>query len=298
MVRSPSYFSQTITSNIQTRRLMQTTGFVRNRHYATYILSILDPNANNSFTLPSNFANHVNHIVGVLVTHLSPILKLDSSSSSASSLIPHLHSIVTHAGLLSLNMRADPHTVYHFVPIFKEESFSASRMECFNGLSMQQTNPRTSDTDPGLSALEKKRRAKLSEAEKKRSRNDDALTQITIMAGVTAYRVGGWEAFDSRVTNVRYEKMEYANEGVRERVLSKAWAYCRWGRARAFKDGEAADVAARHGEAWKGGFVEFTDVAGVKEWLEIERAEKTGKTEEMIEADRQARLDDEERTGY
>lgn len=288
MVCSPSYFSQTITSNIQTRRLMQTTGFVRNRHYATYIRSILDPNANNSFTLPSNFANHVNHIVGVLVTHLSPILKLDSSSPSASSLIPHLHSIVTHAGLLSLNMRADPHTVYHFAPIFKEESFSASRMECFNSLSMQQTNPRTSDTDPGLSALEKKRRAKLSEAEKKRSRNDDALTQITIMAGVTAYRVGGWEAFDSRVTNVRYEKMEYASEGVRERVLSKAWAYCRWGRARAFKDGEA----------WKGGFVEFTDVDGVKDWLEIERAERKTKTKEMTEVDIQVQLDDEERAGY
>ncbi|KAH7391017.1 hypothetical protein DE146DRAFT_618984 [Phaeosphaeria sp. MPI-PUGE-AT-0046c] len=269
------------------------TGFVRNTHYATSVRSILDPKATNSCTLPTNFANHVNYIVGVLVTHLEPIVKLDPSSPSASILISKLHTIVTHAGLLSLSMRADPHTVYHFTPIFKEEIFSHSRMECFNGFTMQQTNPHTPDADPGLLTSEKKRRAKLSKAEKKRSRNDDALTQITLMDGVTAYRLGGWEMFDSKVTNVRYEKMEYATQGVRERVLSKAWTYCRWGRARAFKDGKADDVAAYHGVAWNGGFADFTAVDGVEDWLENERASRRRKVREVTEAEVQAQLNEE-----
>lgn len=165
-------------------------------------------------------------------------------------------------------------------------------MECLNGYGMQQTNPHTSDTEPGLRASEKKRRAALSVAEKKRSRNDDVLTQITIMDGITAYRLGGWEAVDSKVTNVRYEKVKYANQGVRERVLSKAWTYCRWGRAQVFKNGKAADVAAHHGVAWKGGFARFTEVRGVLDWLGNERAARK-ETRELLEAELQAQLNEE-----
>lgn len=157
---------------------------------------------------------------------------------------------------------------------------------------MQQTNPLTPETDPGLRASEKRRRAALSDAEKARARNDDALTQITLMNGVAAYRVGGWEDVESTVTDVRYETAGHATRGVRERVLSKAWAYCRWGRARKFKDGRADDRAAQHGVVWKGGFKEFTDVEGVRNWVKSERGEKK-RGEGLTEAEIQEGLNEE-----
>jgi hypothetical protein len=225
--------------------------------------------------LPGNFSAHVNYIVGVIYTHLAPILELDDSAHAHPSImIPDLLTIVTHAGLLALSMRIDPHTVYYVAPAFKEDTFTSQRMECFNQAQMEQTNPRTPDTHELLHKEEKTRRAGLSTAEKKRAKNNDALTQIIIMDGVTAYRRGGWESADSKVLHVRYEKTEFADQGIRARVLTAGWVYCRWGRARQFKDGKSDDIPAVHGVAWNEGFREFSDVAGVVDWVGFERKEK------------------------
>jgi hypothetical protein len=260
-----------MTSTLITQQL---TGFDRNTFYATEARRITSDPPKTTSKLPPNFANHTNRIVGTLYTHLKPILTLNPSSPSRETIILALHTIVTHAGILSLSMRTDPHTVYHFEPLFKEDTFTSKRMECVNQNSMQQTNPRTSDDTLGLTAKAKQRRAHLSAAEKKRARNDDPLTQITIMDGVTAYRLGGWEAPDSSITNVKYERHEYANKGVRVRKLTDGLVYCRWGRARRFKNGKGNDVAAQHGNAWNGGFVEFNQVKGVVDWLSMERGKK------------------------
>jgi hypothetical protein len=199
-------------------------------------------------------------------------------------MVPALYSIVTRAGILSLSMRIDPHTVYHFEPVFKEDTFSSKRMKCFNRKQMDQTNLRTSDDHEGLTDQEKKRRAGMSAAEKQRARYDDPLTQITVMDGVTAYRRGGWESAGSTVLNVKYEKREFRDKGIRGRVLTPGLVYCRWGRARQFKDGRSADVPAAHGVAWSEGFREFSEVEGVVDWADIKRKEKGEKRRVILAA--------------
>lgn len=254
-------------------------GFTRNEKYAMRARGHMDvdPLSNTPFELPSNFANHVNRIVGVIYTHIKPIWTLNPTAPERQDIVGNLHAIVTYAGILSLQMRIDPHTVYHFQPLFKEDTYTSKSMECFNQDRMVQTNPRTSETDAGLENAEKKRRAALSAPEKKRAQNDDPLTQITILEGINAYRLGGWEAPDSTILGVKHEKSEYANEGVRVRKLTNGLAYCRWGRARCFKDGNSDDVPGHHGTAWHGGFAEFNDVKGVVNWQSIEREMKEEK---------------------
>jgi hypothetical protein len=178
-------------------------------------------------------------------------------------------------------MRTDEHTVYYFEPVFKEDTFTSKRMECFNFKDMQQRNPRTADDEPTLEVKEKLRRAKLSEKEKKRAKSDEPLTQITIMDGVTAYRLGGWESATSTNANIKYERFQYRKQGIRARILTHGWVYCRWGRARRFKDGKPDDVEDVHGDAWKApGFVEFSAVDGVVDWLEKEKREVEAKRKE------------------
>lgn len=131
-----------------------------------------------------------------------------------------------------------------------------------------------------------------------RARADDALTQITIMHGVTAYRRGGWEDGASTLANQKFESSEWARMGVRVRMLTQGWVYCRWGRARRFRDSKADDVAAAHGAAWRGGFREFSDVEGVVDWLGLEREE--GKQRGMAQdkdKDKQKRNQNESRAG-
>ncbi|KAH3911311.1 hypothetical protein HBH56_133060 [Parastagonospora nodorum] len=270
-------------------------GFDRNKVYALGARTFMHSRLSDGIDLPANFANHVNRIVGTIYTHTKPILALNPASPKHETIIPALHTIVTHAGILSLSMRLDPHTVYHFVPVFKEDEFTSERMECLNHVQMQQTNPRTPDDAEGLTRAETQRRANLSPAEKNRAQNDDPLTQITILDGVTAYRQGGWEAQDSTLSNVKFEKQEFENRGVRVRKLTDALVYCRWGRARRFKSGKGDDVATQHGDAWKGGFVEFARVKGVGDWIEHERkmAKGKGKAMQATEDDLQAALAEE-----
>ena len=179
-------------------------------------------------------------------------------------------------------MRMDAHTVYYFEPVFKEDTFNGKRMACYNQHTMQQTNPRTPDDEPLLSLGQREQRAKIPAAEKQRARNDDPLTQITIMDGVTAYRLGGWESAQSTQAHRQYERFEDGDKGMRSRIVTYGWVYCRWGRARKFKDGKAADVPEAHGPAWKGGFREFTDVEGAPDWLGMERAEREALREGVV----------------
>jgi hypothetical protein len=186
-------------------------------------------------------------------------------------------------------MRIDPHTVYHFEPVFKQDKFDSKRMKCYNRKAMEQENPRTPDTEPLLTEDERKLRATISEAEKKRARNHDPLTQITILDGVTAYRLGGWECAESTILDVKFEKKEFINQGVRARVFTRGWVYCRWGRARRFRDRKGVDALEAHGTAWRDGeFTEFSDVWGVVDWFDNERKQGKAKLhgkKEAVEAE-------------
>lgn len=132
-----------------------------------------------------------------------------------------------------------------------------------------------------LTPTEQARRATLSKAELRRSKGDQALTQIIVFRGVVAFRKGGWEDGNSTARNVVFEKEEFAEEGYRERLLTKAWVYCRWGRGMA--KGMDEEMGRKvHGDAWReGGFVEFTGLEGVWDWLGEEAQEmKKGRGED------------------
>lgn len=120
---------------------------------------------------------------------------------------------------------------------------------------MEDTHPRNRKTWPEGTTTEEKNRAS----------GDDALTQIILMDGVTAYRQGGWETGVSTPMNPQWSTEGGGKDaGIRCRILTQGWVYCRWGRARKFSNGIATDDPKAHGQGWKGdGFVEFRDVKGV-----------------------------------
>ncbi|KAI4923777.1 uncharacterized protein J4E92_007751 [Alternaria infectoria] len=267
--------------------------FTRNAAYASTILTHLPTPT----SLPANFNAHANTIIGALWIHLSPLLSLvHPPTYPASTPLPippptlkdifnPLRHLVVSAGLLSLHMHLDPHTAYHHVPLFKEDNYDSSIMECWNDPSMRQQNMRNKYED--VDKDEQKRRDALSETEKKRARGDTGLTQILCFNGVTAYRKGGWEAGSSTANNPVYEKGEYKNMGVRMRVLTQGLVYCRWGRALSSQKSASMDNETGkkiHGDAWReGGFMQFTNVEGVFDWLGKERKEKAEARKAVLE---------------
>jgi hypothetical protein len=152
-------------------------------------------------------------------------------------------------------MRADPHTIYYFVPTFKEAIFTSKHMECFNQEAMQATHPRNRKLWGRGTTIQEKTCAGA----------DDVITQITLLDGVTAYRQGGWETDGSTPLNPRWAPDGGgASSGVRCRILTHGWVYCRWGCARKLNDGKAADDPKAHRQRCKDdGFVEFQEVKGV-----------------------------------
>lgn len=182
-------------------------------------------------------------------------------------------------------MHFDPHTAYHHVPLFKEDRYDSSVMECWNNGSMRQRNMRNKYEE--VEGKEQERRDALSETEKKRARGDTTLTQIICFNGVTAYRKGGWEDGSSNANNPVYERREYKNLGVRVRVLTQGLVYCRWGRALSMQKSASMENEARkkiHGDEWREGvFMQFTDVEGVFDWLRAERKEKAEMRKAVLE---------------
>ena len=216
-------------------------------------------------------------------------------------LFPHLQTLVISAGLLSLHMYLSPNTIYHHVPLFKEDTYVSSSMECFNERAMRLSNMRTSLTclsslsssssspssfRPTQEELQQEtvRRNRLSETEKRRAGSDVPLVQIVCIEGITAYRRGGWEKNKtSSNENPVFEKSEYRNMGIRARILTHGWTYCRWGRARSSSDStqnpacrDNEDTGRKiHGDVWRdGGFVDFSDVEGVVDWLGYGKGEE------------------------
>ncbi|KAH8623588.1 hypothetical protein IG631_22067 [Alternaria alternata] len=117
-------------------------------------------------------------------------------------------------------------------------------MECFNERAMRLSNMRTSlsclsslsssssrsSFRPTQEELQQEtaRRNKLSETEKRRAGGDVPLVKIVCMEGITAYRRGGWEKNKtSSNENPVFEKSEYRNMGIRARILTHGWTYCR-----------------------------------------------------------------------
>lgn len=159
-------------------------------------------------------------------------------------LIRSLSMIIIRAALLSLALHLDDHTVYHFPAAYKDMEYDPDTMECFNEASMRANDPKTRGWPEGTPA-EEIQRAKL----------DEPLVRINIMAGCTAYRRGGWQNEDG--SYIYDEGASVEDKGIRSRVLTHSWVYCRWGRKRRWdgKDGEKV-----HGVLWREpGFVEFRE---------------------------------------
>ncbi|KAF9692176.1 hypothetical protein EKO04_009831 [Ascochyta lentis] len=247
-------------------------GFDRNNLYATKVRKFLTHSSSKTkqptLHLPPNFTNHTTHITAALFTHLQPLITL--SPTVHNNILPTLHNLTLTAALLSLQMRLDSHTAYYFAPVFKDQRFSHEEMECINEAAMVSTHPRGSGSGSGsgISRAEQERRAALSDEERHRMRGDEGLVQIVLLPALTAYRRGGWETASPTpsVAATMYGDGGEA-KGVRERKLTKAWVYCRWGRQRVWKDGRPADEESVHGSRWSGGgFVEFfPGVRGVRD---------------------------------
>ncbi|EOA91452.1 uncharacterized protein SETTUDRAFT_63419, partial [Exserohilum turcica Et28A] len=241
-------------------------------------------------TLPSNFHSHITTIVAALSTHLVPLLSLTHPPAHTSTLLPHLipslQNLVTTAALLSLHMRLDPHTVYHVEPLFKEDRFDRERMECANQREMEETCPYSKDSDNSSSnrdtgVASSSTGAKVNEKEKEKERqraeHDIPLTQMTLLNGMVAYRRGGWETASSTIQQPEYQEREWEDRGVRVRRVTRGWVWCRWGRPRGLSASTKEEGKRIHGPAWrKGGFVEFTALKGVLDWLGMEEAERKG----------------------
>ncbi|KAF2868845.1 hypothetical protein BDV95DRAFT_499986 [Massariosphaeria phaeospora] len=230
-------------------------GFERNRLYAAHIRKVLGPKPR-TIKLPHNFEDQTKVIVAAIYTHLKPILSLNPAfAKHDTALSTAIYKIVAEAGILSILMRLDPHTVYYLTPTFKEDTFSSKYMDCFNKKQMEATHPRDRHAESWPAGT--------TDEEKRRAQGDEPLTRITLMDGVTAYRRGGWETTDSTPQTPKYTDGN-ENKGIRCRVLTHGWVFCRWGRARKFDKGVPKDDPKVHGREWKApGFVEFKQVRGV-----------------------------------
>jgi hypothetical protein len=209
--------------------------------------------------LPSGFHNHVLRIVQGIDNHLEIFRELSDSAGGhkyvLESYVAELYGLVAHAGILSLLMRIDPHTVYRVTPVLKEDSFRPKYMQCFNNANMEAEDPRDRKDWTGIPPGEIHMR-----------KDDKPVTQIIVMDGITAYRLGGWEKSESKVWDVKYDDKNYDHKrGIRSQLLAHGWVFCRWGRPRKFEGGKEIKNPKIHGSAWKdGGFVEFEDVEGVR----------------------------------
>ncbi|KAL1612900.1 hypothetical protein SLS60_001130 [Paraconiothyrium brasiliense] len=197
--------------------------------------SILNP--------PENFTTHVDTVVVALDRHLSPLLNeflplfrgQEAKDRYHRRFLIRLTRVVGAAALLSLQMAADPCTVYYFTPVAKGDRFEPKAHEAVNEEEMERTHPRGPET------------VFPSEEARKRARNDEAVVSMVLMHGLTAYRKGGWEApksnpvWDGEVYVGRlYEKEEYVDMGLREKVLTRGWVYCKWGKAERLERGKVA----------------------------------------------------------
>ncbi|KAH7112453.1 hypothetical protein B0J11DRAFT_184147 [Dendryphion nanum] len=235
------------------RKYRNEDGFQRIGYYAQFVSEQLNyDNNTRDLKLPKDFHTHAKAIVAAIYLHLHPFVI--QTEANFNDLILELYSIVAKAGILSLIMRTDPHTAYYFTPVFKDDKFDSKAMDCFNRRQMQELNPRERADWP----------TNYTEANIRRARSYEAVTQITITEGLTAYRVGGWEQPASTLGRRVYVD-NLAIRGIRSRQLAHGWVYARWGRMRSFQDAKPNDDPAIHGAEWDGGFIEFKEVDKVQQ---------------------------------
>ncbi|KAJ9646371.1 hypothetical protein H2199_002420 [Coniosporium tulheliwenetii] len=149
----------------------------------------------------------------------------------------HLYRIVTTTALVSIKMRRDWYTIYHFQPSFKDDSFNRETMDCYNRQTMMKKNPHQQEYDPANGFTDEW----LNEHAK-----DVALTRICCFDACVAYRRGAAGKTE-----------EDLKRGFTSRKLLPALVACRWGQARFSYKGE---------EVGKG-YVEFGNVVEKKPGL-------------------------------
>ncbi|KAK4943318.1 hypothetical protein LTR28_008491 [Elasticomyces elasticus] len=202
---------------------------------------------------------------------LNPILHLQSPKGVATSsrgheaLVAELHDIVEKAASLARQMREQGDVIFHFPPVFKDESFQPKRMMCFNVETMRSTCPYPTYDKKGV---------KVEAANDRGDPSAEALVKVLCSSGCVSYRRGGGQfAKDLLATeqNARAKgkephpnrrrpegEVDDVDMGFREKVLSKGEVCLRWGhpmsggvRKEEKKEGDDDDVQLLDITRWK-----------------------------------------------
>lgn len=197
--------------------------------------------------LTEYFVSDSSDLVLQLEQLLLPILMLDQKlvdkrgcwkdAGAATNFRTHLYRIVTTAAFVSIKIRRDLHTIYHFSSSFKDDSFNRETMDCYNRQTMMKKNPHQQEYDPANGFTDEW----LNEHSK-----DIVLTRICCFDACVAYRRGAAD-----------KTKEDSKRGFTSRKLLPALVACRWGHARFSYKGE---------EVGKG-YVEFGNVMEKKSGL-------------------------------
>ncbi|KJX98872.1 hypothetical protein TI39_contig385g00021 [Zymoseptoria brevis] len=202
--------------------------------------------ANAIKTFPKSTAHDKNFRFAVVQTTLAlskmlwPFWAIECSKSLRNIIFLRLEEIVQTAGKLGRAMRSSPNVIYYWPPVFKDEEYEPSRMECLNLVHMIKSSPYKRETVKGMI------RPILKKGMENKS---EAIVRVVCFHGIVAYRQGGGKLAkrelakdkegDSHMpADVRRARERVGdgpltgNEGIRSKTICKSLVLLQWGKQR------------------------------------------------------------------
>ncbi|KKY18218.1 hypothetical protein UCDDS831_g06009 [Diplodia seriata] len=211
------------------------------------IAAIIRDAANTApFGLPPNFIPAAKLLTWQLHSILEPLRTLSAATTPKAVRgltqlvrVRELYRIVVRAGVLSLHMGLDPHTVYFAVSAGKDDYWNEEEMRAFNRGEMVRTNPTRGGAEGWDGTEEGRERMQ-------KAQYQLALVRMTIFPGWKAFKKGGWGRGDKE-------------RGLRVCELSRQWVSLRWGEQRTWEarpkgveDEEEEQAKGKKGKKGKG----------------------------------------------
>ncbi|KAL1622494.1 hypothetical protein SLS54_005060 [Diplodia seriata] len=198
-------------------------GFSRAAIRSAAIAGIIRDAGNTApFGLPPNFIPAAKLLTWQLHSILEPLRTFGAASTPKAVRgltqlvrVRELYRIVVRAGVLSLHMGLDPHTVYFAVSAGKDDYWNEEEMRAFNRGEMVRTNPTRGGAEGWDGTEEGRERMQ-------KAQYQLALVRMTIFPGWKAFKKGGWGRGDKE-------------RGLRVCELSRQWVSLRWGEQRTWE---------------------------------------------------------------